>query len=180
MQQVRGDGLRWSQGCSRAGSGALWWGLSTEDDCATAIRQEVWAGKKMFGVLEAVGTMVWSHLQWSGGLAEETPFSLSMHITQSNHREPAVFTLLCNPAVYLLPSPASVSDCSISHALSPRLSCVVLCVCTCVCLCVLRPRGFGFIEFRDPRDAEEALYKLDRTMFMGREISVRTAVPGSC
>jgi len=44
---------------------------------------------------------------------------------------------------------------------------------------VLRPRGFGFIEFRDPRDAEEALYKLDRTMFMGREISVRTVVLGA-
>lgn len=35
-----------------------------------------------------------------------------------------------------------------------------------------RARGFGFIEFRDPRDAEEALYHLDRSTFMGREISV--------
>lgn len=35
-----------------------------------------------------------------------------------------------------------------------------------------RPRGFGFLEYRDPRDAEEALYHLDRTVFMGREISV--------
>jgi hypothetical protein len=36
----------------------------------------------------------------------------------------------------------------------------------------LRPRGFGFIEFKDQRDADEALYHLDRSDFMGREISV--------
>jgi RNA recognition motif-containing protein len=36
-----------------------------------------------------------------------------------------------------------------------------------------RPKGFGFIEFRDSRDAEEALYHLDRSDFGGREIQVR-------
>ncbi|EFN54489.1 hypothetical protein CHLNCDRAFT_17896, partial [Chlorella variabilis] len=36
-----------------------------------------------------------------------------------------------------------------------------------------RPKGFGFIEFLDIRDAEEAIYNLDRTMFGGREIQVR-------
>jgi hypothetical protein len=42
-------------------------------------------------------------------------------------------------------------------------------------LCVIsRPRGFGFIEFKDNRDAEDALYHLDRSQFMGREISVRS------
>jgi RNA recognition motif-containing protein len=35
-----------------------------------------------------------------------------------------------------------------------------------------RPKGFGFIEFLDIRDAEEAIYNLDRTTFGGREIQV--------
>ncbi|PNH01045.1 Serine/arginine-rich splicing factor 12 [Tetrabaena socialis] len=35
-----------------------------------------------------------------------------------------------------------------------------------------RSRGFGFIEFRDTRDADEAIYRLDRTTLEGREINV--------
>lgn len=35
-----------------------------------------------------------------------------------------------------------------------------------------RPKGFGFIEFRDTRDAEDALYQMDRSMMGGREITV--------
>ncbi|GLC35533.1 hypothetical protein PLESTB_000197300 [Pleodorina starrii] len=35
-----------------------------------------------------------------------------------------------------------------------------------------RSRGFGFIEFRDARDADEAIYRCDRTMLDGREINV--------
>jgi RNA recognition motif-containing protein len=35
-----------------------------------------------------------------------------------------------------------------------------------------KPRGFGFVEFLDPRDSEDALYALDRTVVMGREIQV--------
>ncbi|GIL51359.1 hypothetical protein Vafri_7360 [Volvox africanus] len=35
-----------------------------------------------------------------------------------------------------------------------------------------RSRGFGFIEFRDARDADEAIYQTDRTVLDGREINV--------
>ncbi len=35
-----------------------------------------------------------------------------------------------------------------------------------------RPKGFGFIEFVEPRDAEDALYALDRTVVGGRTITV--------
>ena len=42
-----------------------------------------------------------------------------------------------------------------------------------------RPKGFGFIEFLDARDADDAIYHLDRTMFGGREIEVRRR-PGAC
>ena len=38
-----------------------------------------------------------------------------------------------------------------------------------------RPKGFGFIEFQDLRDAEEAIYHLDKTLFNGREIQVGAA-----
>jgi hypothetical protein len=53
----------------------------------------------------------------------------------------------------------------------------------CVCSHVLiylsnlllcsRPKGFGFIEFKDQRDADNALSGLDGSEFMGREIQVR-------
>lgn len=39
-----------------------------------------------------------------------------------------------------------------------------------------RPRGFGFVEFIDIREAEDAIYHLDKTLFGGREITVRAAV----
>lgn len=58
----------------------------------------------------------------------------------------------------------------------------VLCVLVWLCFALpppapqqlLRARGFGFLEYKDPRDAEEALYQMDRSVFMGREISVST------
>lgn len=33
------------------------------------------------------------------------------------------------------------------------------------------PRGLAFVEFSDPKDAEEAKYSLDRSTIGGREVS---------
>ncbi|XP_069140855.1 serine/arginine-rich splicing factor 10-like isoform X2 [Argopecten irradians] len=38
-----------------------------------------------------------------------------------------------------------------------------------------RPRGFAYIQFEDPRDADDALYHLDRTRFYGRELEIEFA-----
>lgn len=35
-----------------------------------------------------------------------------------------------------------------------------------------QPRGFGFIQFLEPRDAAEAQYCLDHQLISGREITV--------
>lgn len=35
-----------------------------------------------------------------------------------------------------------------------------------------RPKGFGFIEFKDPRDADEAIYRLDGSLVGGRRVEV--------
>merc|ERR1711973_986239 len=37
------------------------------------------------------------------------------------------------------------------------------------------PRGFSYVQFEDIRDAEDALYYLDRTMLLGRELEVQFA-----
>lgn len=34
------------------------------------------------------------------------------------------------------------------------------------------PRGFGFIQYYDHRDAEEAKYQMDGQVLLGREITV--------
>ncbi|KAJ4764669.1 Serine/arginine-rich splicing factor SC35 [Rhynchospora pubera] len=34
------------------------------------------------------------------------------------------------------------------------------------------PRGFGFVQYYDPRDAEEAKYQLDGQVLLGREVTV--------
>ncbi|XP_063432144.1 serine/arginine-rich splicing factor 10-like isoform X2 [Mytilus trossulus] len=38
-----------------------------------------------------------------------------------------------------------------------------------------RARGFAYIQYEDPRDADDALYNLDRTRFMGRELEIEFA-----
>ncbi|KAI0213301.1 Serine/arginine-rich splicing factor 10 [Lamellibrachia satsuma] len=38
-----------------------------------------------------------------------------------------------------------------------------------------RSRGFAYIQFEDPRDAEDAMYNLDRTRFYGRELEIEFA-----
>ncbi|XP_076364609.1 serine/arginine-rich splicing factor 10-like isoform X1 [Tachypleus tridentatus] len=38
-----------------------------------------------------------------------------------------------------------------------------------------RPRGFAYIQFEDVRDAEDAMYALDRTRFFGRELEIEFA-----
>jgi len=35
-----------------------------------------------------------------------------------------------------------------------------------------QPRGFGFIEFSDERDAADAQYKMDNTTVLGRQVTV--------
>ncbi|XP_052772805.1 serine/arginine-rich splicing factor 10-like isoform X6 [Mya arenaria] len=38
-----------------------------------------------------------------------------------------------------------------------------------------RSRGFAYIQFEDPRDADDALYHLDRSRFYGRELEIEFA-----
>lgn len=38
-----------------------------------------------------------------------------------------------------------------------------------------RPRGFAYVQFEDARDAEDALYNLDRSNFLGRELEIEFA-----
>uniref|UniRef100_A0A090X7T9 Serine/arginine-rich splicing factor 10 n=2 Tax=Ixodes ricinus TaxID=34613 RepID=A0A090X7T9_IXORI len=38
-----------------------------------------------------------------------------------------------------------------------------------------RPRGFGYVQFEDLRDAEDAKYALDKARFCGREIEIEFA-----
>ena len=41
------------------------------------------------------------------------------------------------------------------------------------CLVCRRSRGFGFVEYRDPRDADDAMYRMDGSNIGGRDITVR-------
>ncbi|XP_013378730.1 serine/arginine-rich splicing factor 12 [Lingula anatina] len=38
-----------------------------------------------------------------------------------------------------------------------------------------RPRGFAYVQFEDPRDADDALHYLDRSKFYGRELEIEFA-----
>lgn len=41
-----------------------------------------------------------------------------------------------------------------------------------------RPKGFGFVEFEDKRDAQDAIYELDGIRFGGRELKVLLSKEG--
>ena len=39
----------------------------------------------------------------------------------------------------------------------------------------MRPKSLTYSTFEDPRDAEDAMYNLDRTRFYGRELEIEFA-----
>ena len=39
-------------------------------------------------------------------------------------------------------------------------------------LCCREPRGFGFVQYLDPADAEDAKYHMDGQILLGRELTV--------
>lgn len=41
-------------------------------------------------------------------------------------------------------------------------------------VCCREPRGIGFLEYTNPRDAEDAIYGLDRKIIDGKEVGVST------
>lgn len=44
--------------------------------------------------------------------------------------------------------------------------------CLCVDVSCREPRGFGFVQYRDPADAADAQFRMDRQILAGREITV--------
>ena len=41
-------------------------------------------------------------------------------------------------------------------------------------VCCREPRGIGFLEYTNPRDAEDAIYGLDRKIIDGKEVGAST------
>lgn len=60
--------------------------------------------------------------------------------------------------------------CSASHGMGPHIFFIL--DSDSLSLFCREPRGFGFVQYVHPADAEEAKYHMDGQVFLGRELTV--------